>query len=109
VTYFERVRWLDRFSGASLQFVAIEFVCLMAFAVIAIRRGKSPIGIVLIALGILCFPGLPLGVALGLVVGWIKCRPWQTRTFMVFWTALSVLAVLNFAGFFYFRFVLEKN
>ena len=56
-------------------------------------------GIVLVATTILCFPGLIIGVPLGLVYGWTKAGHWQIRTFMIFWTAIVIIATLNVVAY----------
>jgi hypothetical protein len=101
---YEYDRWIDRLGWAGVELTGIVFVCLIAFSIIAIRNRQSAIGVVLIAMGVLCCPGLLFGLPLGLIYGWSKSRSWGIQTFMVFWTALSVLAVANWIGYGFVRF-----
>jgi len=91
--------WVNRLAFASLEWVFAVFVCQIVAGVIAIRNRQSAMGIVLVATAILCFPGLLIGVPLGLVYGWTKARRWQIRTFMIFWTAIVIIATLNVVAY----------
>ena len=101
-------RWVDRLGWASFESTVIVFVCLVAFGIISVRNRQHAIGIALIAMGILCCPGLPFGLVLGLAYGWTKHRAWRISTFMIFWTSLVIVAVLNCAVFAFFRFCTEQ-
>jgi hypothetical protein len=101
--------WLHGLMWSSFGMTIMVFICLMAFAIITIRHRQQAIGIVLAALAIVCVPGLPIGLALGLIYGWTKSRDWRLRGFMAGWTGLSIVWAVNCIGYLYVRFFTEPG
>ncbi len=103
----DQITWIRIFAFASMEWTIVVFVCLMIFAIIAMKHREHAIGIALIAMGIFCCPGFPFGLVLGLGYGWAKVRSWQIQTFMTFWTGLTIVAVLNWSIYLFVRFFTE--
>jgi hypothetical protein len=95
--------WVNRLGWASLEWTLAVFLCHMVFSVIVFRRREHSLGIVFAVMGMLCFPGLLLGLVFGLIYGWQKARSWQIRTFMIFWAVATLIVVLNWIGYFFIR------
>ena len=92
--------WANGFLLAFLQLSALVLVCYVVMIVRLFRRKERALGWLCALLNLMIGGGQVVGVLIGLIFGWMKARAWGIRTFMAFWTALFLLALLNLAALF---------
>ena len=91
--------WTNTFLLSSLQLTAIVLVGYLYLIILFFRKNSA-------AAGLLCTLLLPcvgfgwvLGAFVGLMFGWTMAKKWSIRSFMAFWSATIVLAIVNYALF----------
>jgi predicted MFS family arabinose efflux permease len=85
-------------AGAEFAVGVLGCYCLMI--VEFFRRRETALAILCVGCLLLCIIGLPLGVPVAIIFGWMRARRWSMQPFMALWTGLLVVMLLNFAGFF---------
>lgn len=56
IQFENRDVFFERFAWAAFEWIIAVYICLLVFAIVAIRSGERAIGFVLLAMAILCCP-----------------------------------------------------
>lgn len=84
-------------AGAEFAVGVVGCYCLMTVAFF--RRRETAMAILCVGCLMACPIGLPFGVPVAIIFGWMRARHGSMQTFMALWTGLFVVMLLNFAGF----------
>jgi hypothetical protein len=79
------------FLVAACELAALVMAGVVYLTVLAYRKKHTAVG-VLLTIQLLSFVLTFASVLIGLVVGWVRARRWQITRFMIWWTALVLLA-----------------
>jgi hypothetical protein len=91
--------WTFAFLIAAVELTVVVFVGYLRLTILFFRKRDAAVGLLCSLLLLLPGCGWLLGVFVGLLFGWTRARRWGVESFMAFWSAVVLLAVVNYALF----------